>query len=130
MFTEIIRCTRDRENGWKGVWRWGKRKIIYLSLHCHHQNDSCIKMAAVRASFIFHCEGQSFSYCINCEGHFHIALTVRDKVTRHCPQITTFWRGRRAKMDLNRGPSAYLPYALLLGQTSSLCIRKTVCVCL
>ena len=29
---------------------WGgggvKRKIIYLSLHCHHQNDSCIKMGS------------------------------------------------------------------------------------
>ena len=29
-----IRFIRDRE---KGVWRWGERKIIYLSLHCHHQ---------------------------------------------------------------------------------------------
>ena len=28
----------------KGVRRWGKREIIYLSLHCHHQNDFCIKM--------------------------------------------------------------------------------------
>ena len=26
--------------------RWGKREIIYLSLHCHHQNDSCIKMGS------------------------------------------------------------------------------------
>ena len=24
----------------------GKREIIYLSLHCHHQNDSCIKMGS------------------------------------------------------------------------------------
>ena len=22
----------------------GEREIIYLSLHCHHQNDFCIKM--------------------------------------------------------------------------------------
>ena len=22
----------------------GERRVIYLSLHCHHQNDSCIKM--------------------------------------------------------------------------------------
>ena len=28
------------------VWRWGKREIIYLSLHCQHQNDSCIKMGS------------------------------------------------------------------------------------
>ena len=25
---------------------WGKRVIIYLSPHCHHQNDSCIKMGS------------------------------------------------------------------------------------
>ena len=28
---------------------WGKRETIkklYLSLHCHHQNDSCIKMGS------------------------------------------------------------------------------------
>ena len=24
----------------------GKREIIYLPLHCHHQNDSCIKMGS------------------------------------------------------------------------------------
>ena len=32
----------------KGVWRWGggKREVIYLSLHCHHQNDFCIKVGS------------------------------------------------------------------------------------
>ena len=33
-----------RGKGWKGGMGWGQREIIYLSLHCHHQNDSCIKM--------------------------------------------------------------------------------------
>ena len=47
------------------------REIIYLSLHCHHQNDSCIKMGSD-------------------ESHFNISLIVRDKVTRPCPQTTTF----------------------------------------
>ena len=37
--TETIRLIREGENGGKGVWRWGKRESIYLSLHCHHQND-------------------------------------------------------------------------------------------
>ena len=37
--TETIRLIRDGENGGKGVWRWGKRERIYLSLHCRHQND-------------------------------------------------------------------------------------------
>ena len=41
---------------------------IYLSLHCHHQNDSCIKMGSD-------------------ENHFSVSLIVRDKVTR---QTTTF----------------------------------------
>ena len=35
----------------KGVWRCGKREIIYLSLHCHHQNDSCIKVGSGESHF-------------------------------------------------------------------------------
>ena len=35
----------------EGVWRWGEREIIYLSLHCHHQNDSCIKMGSDESHF-------------------------------------------------------------------------------
>ena len=54
----------------EGVWRWGKREIMYLSLHCHHQNDS-IKTGSD-------------------ESHFTVSLIVRDKVTRQCPQIITF----------------------------------------
>ena len=49
----------------------GEREIIYLSLHCHHQNDSCIKTGSD-------------------ESHFNVLLTVSDKVTRQCPQTTTF----------------------------------------
>ena len=41
----------------------GRGKIIYLSLHCHHQNDSCIKTG-------------------NDESHFNVSLIVREKVTR------------------------------------------------
>ena len=29
----------------------GKWEIIYLSLHCHHQNDSCIKMGSDESHF-------------------------------------------------------------------------------
>ena len=35
----------------KGVWRWGEREIIYLSLHCHHQNDFCIKVGSGESHF-------------------------------------------------------------------------------
>ena len=69
--TETMRLIRDGEKGGKGVWRWGEREIIYLSLHCHHQNDLCIKVG-------------------NEESHFNVSLIVRDKVTRQCPQTTTF----------------------------------------
>ena len=27
---------------------------IYLSLHCHHQNDSCIKMGSDKSHLMFH----------------------------------------------------------------------------
>ena len=37
--------------GGKGVWRWGEREIIYLSLHCHHQNDFCIKVGSDESHF-------------------------------------------------------------------------------
>ena len=46
-----------------GVLGGGGAQIIYLSLHCHHQNDSCIKMGSD-------------------ESHFNVSLTVRGKVTR------------------------------------------------
>ena len=42
-------------------------EYIYLSLHCHHQNDSCIKMrAAMRAILMFiNCEGQSHNKAVH-----------------------------------------------------------------
>ena len=63
-----MRRIRDGETGNEGVWRW-EREIIYLSLHCYHQNDSCIKMGSD-------------------ESHFKVSLTVRDKVARQCLQAT------------------------------------------
>ena len=71
----------------------------YLSLHYLHQND-CIKMGSD-------------------ESHFNVSLIVKDKVTRQCPQTTTFLKRRRAKAVSNRGPSAYQPTTLPLGQTGS-----------
>ena len=48
MSEETIRLIRDGE---KRVWRWGKREIIHLSLYCHYQNDSCIKMGSDEIHF-------------------------------------------------------------------------------
>ena len=68
--TETIGLIRDGKK--EGVWRWGKREnIICLSLHCHHQNEFYFKMGSD-------------------ESHFKVSLIVRDKVTRQCPQSTTF----------------------------------------
>ena len=77
---------------------WGKRDIIFLSLHCHHQNDSCIKMGSD-------------------ESHFHVSFvrgSHKAVSTDH-----NIWRERRADADSNRSPSAYKPNALPLGQTGS-----------
>ena len=48
----------------------GNGEVIYLSLHCHHQNDSCIKTGSD-------------------ESHFNVSLIVRTKVTGKGPRITT-----------------------------------------
>jgi len=42
----------------------GEREIIYLSLHCHHQNDFCIKMGSD-------------------ESHFDVSLSVGSDGQRH-----------------------------------------------
>ena len=44
-----------------GVWRWGKRESVYLSLYCHHLKDSCIEMGRGEGHFNVSliCEGQS-----------------------------------------------------------------------
>jgi len=46
-----VRLITDGEKVGKGVWRCEEREIIYLSLHCHHQNDSCIKMGSDESHF-------------------------------------------------------------------------------
>ena len=56
MSTEATWLIRDAGGG-----GGGGGGIIYLSLHCHHQNDSCIKMGSD-------------------ESHFNVSLIVRDKV--------------------------------------------------
>ena len=37
--------------GWGGGLEVGGGEIIYLSLHCHHQNDFCIKMGSDESYF-------------------------------------------------------------------------------
>ena len=83
--------------GGEGVWRWGKREIIYLSVHCHHQNDSCIKVGSD-------------------ESRFNVSLIVRDKVTRQCPQTAKFMKRKESRSGIEPRSE---PNALPLGQTGS-----------
>ena len=69
-------------------------EIIYLSLHCHHQNDSCIKVGSD-------------------ESHFNVSLIVRDNVTRQCPQTTIVFEKKGLRTE------AYQPIPLPLCQTGS-----------
>ena len=46
-------------------------EVDYIPIATHHQNDSCIKMGSD-------------------ESRINVLLIVRDRVTRRCPQTTTF----------------------------------------
>ena len=75
-------------------------EIIYLSLHCHYQNDSCIRMGS---------DESYFNVSVGSDGQ-----SVKTVSTNH-----SFGSERRAEADSNPGPSAYQPTALPLGQTGS-----------
>ena len=80
----------------------GEREIIYLSLHCHHQNDSCILMGSD-------------------ESQFNASLTARDKDTRQCPQTTTLEeKGDPKRIRTEVLLLQYQPNVLPLGQNGSL----------
>ena len=69
MSAETIRLIRDGEKRGRGYGGGRRGRLLYLSLHCYHQDDSCIKMGSD-------------------ESHFNVSLIVRDKVRRQCPQTT------------------------------------------
>ena len=88
--------------------RWGKREIIP---HCRHQNDSCIKMGSD-------------------ERHFNVSFIVRIKVTRQCPQTTTFFKSRESRRGYRSEALLLTTYnALPLGQTGSHSLLCYVRVC-
>ena len=73
--------------------------MIYLSLHCHHQNDSCIKVGSD-------------------ESHFNVSLIVRDKVARRLSPSTTTFFEERGEPKRNRTE------VLLLTSLTPYCLAK------
>ena len=67
--TDIFKCDQ---------WWWKRR--LYLTRHCHHQNDTRIRMGSD-------------------ESHINVSLIVRDKVTRQHPQTTIFEEKGVAKLN-------------------------------
>ena len=66
--TETMRLIRKGGRGYGG----GGRGRVYLSLHCHHQNDFCIKVGSD-------------------ESHFNVSeLCGTKSQDSECPQTTTF----------------------------------------
>ena len=45
----------------------GGREIIYLSLHCHHQDDSCIKMGS---------DERHFNISVGSDGQSHKTVST------------------------------------------------------
>ena len=59
--------------------------VLYCIVYSHHQNDSCIQMGSNKS-------------------HFNVLSIVRDKVTRQCPQTTTFEEKEEPKGIRTVGP--------------------------
>ena len=75
------------------VWGGG-REIIYLPLHCHHQNDCCIILGSD-------------------ESHFNVSLIMMGKVTRLCPQTRNFLKGKESRSRIKLKEGDYVPITTL-----------------
>ena len=103
--TETMRLIRDGEKGGRGYGGGGSGKLYTYRYTVTTRMTSALRWAAMRAILMFH----------NCEGRqSHKAVSIDHN----------FWRERRAEADSTRGPSAYQPNALPLGQTGSRERRK------
>ena len=78
----IRRVVSEEVLAGSGIPGGGERERLYVSLHCHHHNDSCMKMGSD-------------------ESHFNVSLIVRDKVTRQYPQTTTVEEKGEPKLSRN-----------------------------
>ena len=85
----VHRNHQGRRGKRRGGGQVGEREIIYLSLHCQHQNDSCIKMGGD-------------------ESHFNVSLIVRDNLKSQDSVHRTQFLKR------NEGRSGFEPRSLCL----------------
>ena len=68
-------------------------EIIYLSLHCHHQNDSCIKVGSDESNFNVSLR--------NSEGQSHKTVFTNHNLSEE--------KGEPKRNRTGRGPSQCLP---------------------
>ena len=81
----------------------GEREIIYLSLHCHHQNDFCIKMGS---------DESHFNVSVGSDGQSHKAVSTNHNLSEE--------KGEPKRYRTEVLPLTSLINALPLGQTGSL----------
>ena len=104
--TEVLPLTSLTPYRWaKPAHRSGgwERKILYPSLHRHHQNDSCIKM------------GSAYS-------HLNVSLTVRDIVAKLCPQTTIVLKTKESRSGIE--PKPFCLTARIKPAKSNYCCSK------
>ena len=78
----------------------GEREIIYLSLHCHHQNDFCIKMGS---------DESHFNVSVGSDGQSHKTVSTNHNLFEE--------KGEPKRYRTEVLP--HKPNALPLGQTGS-----------
>ena len=78
----------------------GKREIIYLSLHCHHQNDFSVKMGSDESHHLKQSEAQSARAESTHKGvHQHSkSVTQAQQQRPESPSVTLTWHACKYKV--------------------------------
>ena len=97
----VLNVLRNHKVYWGRGEGGGRDDKFCLSLHCHHQNDFCIKMGR---------DESRFNVSVGSDGQSHKTVSTNHNL---------FEEEGEPKRVTNRGPSAYQPNALPLGQTGS-----------
>ena len=101
---------------------WG-REIIYLSQHCHHQNDSCIKMGSDESHFNVSVGGDGQSQMTVSTSH-NLFVTCRVRASASLPQQGTDCTVRHP--CLRSTLYCYMPRACLRLVTAPAALRLSI----